>query len=70
MSQPKHLSAVEAVVNTIVGWSVAFGAQLIVFPWMGIHVSLHDNAVIGTIFTIISLIRSYIVRRMFNAIRP
>jgi hypothetical protein len=69
VSQPRHLSAIEAVVNTIVGWSVAFGAQLVVFPLMGIHISLHDNAVIGTIFTIISLIRSYIVRRVFNAIR-
>jgi hypothetical protein len=64
------MSLIEAVVNTIVGWSVAFAGQLVVFPLMGIHISLHDNAVIGTIFTLISLVRSYILRRVFNAIRP
>jgi hypothetical protein len=37
-----------------------------VFPLFGIRVSLADNLLIGVVFTVVSLARSYALRRVFN----
>lgn len=66
MSQSRTMSAVESVANIAIGIGVAFAAQLIVFPALGIPVSLGQNVQITAIFTVVSLIRSYAVRRVFN----
>lgn len=68
MSQSRRLSAVEAVANVAIGYGVALCAQIVVFPMFGMTVSLGDNLAIGAIFTAVSLVRSYAVRRLFNAI--
>ena len=59
-------SAVEAVVNVIVGYGLAVTSQVIVFPLFGIHASVTTNLKIGLILTVISLIRSYTLRRIFT----
>jgi hypothetical protein len=41
--------------------------QMIVFPLFGLHASLGENLLIGGLFTCISLARSYVLRRLFNA---
>ena len=64
--QRKAHSALEAVVNVVVGYGIAVAAQIMVFPWFGLHASLQDNLVIGALFTVISLARSYLLRRLFN----
>lgn len=64
--QKKKHSALESVVNVLVGYGVALASQLIIFPLFGMHVSLNDNIQIGLWFTAISLVRSYILRRVFN----
>ena len=66
MSQPRILSAVESVANVAVGLGVAFMAQLIVFPALHIAVSLEQNVQIAAIFTVVSLVRGYVIRRLFN----
>lgn len=68
MSQSRRLSAVEAVANVAIGYGVALCAQIAVFPLFGLHPSLGDNLAIGAVFTVVSLARSYAVRRLFNAI--
>lgn len=68
MSQSRRLSAVEAVANVAIGYGAALCAQIVVFPLFGMTVSLGDNLAIGAIFTAVSLVRSYAVRRLFNAI--
>lgn len=67
MSQPRAHSALEAVVNVAVGYIVAVGAQLAIFPIFEIRVALADNMAIGAAFTAVSLVRSYALRRLFNA---
>lgn len=67
--QSRRMSAIEAIANVAVGYGVAVLAQLAIFPLFGIAVSLGDNLAIGAAFTVISLARSYAVRRLFNAIR-
>ena len=66
VGQTRKGSAVEAVCNVAIGYIVAICSQLLVFPWFGIHVALADNLVIGLWFTFISLVRGYIIRRVFN----
>lgn len=66
MSQSRRMSLVESCVNVAVGYGVAVGAQVAIFPLFGIRVSLTDNMLIGVAFTLVSLGRSYALRRVFN----
>lgn len=67
MEQSKLESLIECIANIIIGYSVALASQIIIFPLVGIHIPLSTNAVIGLYFTAISLARSYVLRRWFNA---
>jgi len=64
--QSRVTSLVEAVANVVVGYGVAVATQMIVFPRFGLHATIDQNLGIGLIFTIVSLIRSYTLRRVFN----
>lgn len=66
MSQSRVSSAQESFANVTVGYVVAILSQLLVFPFYGIHVPLQTNVAIGLWFTVISLVRSYALRRWFN----
>ena len=65
--QSRLASFLESIVNIAIGYGVAVASQLAIFPLFGIHIPLSDNLAIGAWFTVISLIRSYVVRRAFNA---
>lgn len=67
--QTKTQSLVEAGANVLVGYLVALLSQLLVFPLFGIHVPFSSNLAIGAWFTVISLIRSYVLRRWFNGLK-
>ena len=60
------MSFVEAWANVLVGYGVAVLTQIAVFPLFGIRASLSANLGIGLVFTIVSLARSYALRRLFN----
>lgn len=64
--QSRAMSIVESVANVAVGYGVAVCAQILVFPLFGIDASLGANLGIGAIFTVVSLCRSYALRRLFN----
>ena len=66
MIQSRTMSAVESVANVVIGYGVALTTQVIVFGLLEIPVSLEQNLWIGGIFTAVSLVRSYVVRRLFN----
>jgi hypothetical protein len=63
------MSLIEAIANVAVGYAVAVLTQIMVFPVFGLNVSLSENLVIGSIFTGISICRSFVLRRVFEAIR-
>jgi len=69
MRQSRRASFFEAVTNVVVGYFVAVGGQIIIFPFFGMHLKVADNLVIGFMFTCVSLIRSYVLRRIFNRIQ-
>lgn len=64
--QTRLQSLIEAWVNVIIGYFVALIAQLIVFPLYDLEVSFSQNLQIGLIFTVVSIARSYLLRRLFN----
>lgn len=63
--QSKIQSLIESIVNILIGYFTALFSQLLVFPLFDINIPLSDNLLIGLYFTIISLVRSYLVRRYF-----
>ncbi|MBE0474896.1 hypothetical protein [Rhodoferax sp.] len=69
MKQSRAMSLVEAVTNVLVGYGVAVMTQVLVFPLFGLHATLRDNLTIGLVFTAVSLLRSYLLRRAFEAWR-
>ena len=64
--QSRRQSLIEAITNVVVGYALAVLTQIVVFPWFGLKVSLNDNLAIGAIFVIISLLRGYALRRLFE----
>ena len=64
--QTKYQSLIESLTNILIGYLTALLSQVLIFPLFDIDVSLQDNLLIGLYFTIISLLRSYLVRRYFN----
>ena len=66
MTQTKTQSAVESVANVAIGYGVSLAANAAILPLFGIAISTADNLVIGAIYTVISIARSYCVRRAFN----
>ena len=67
MHQTRLESLAEVTINVIIGWVIAFVTQIIVFPAFNIHVSLVNQFWISVIFTVVSIIRGYVIRRWFNA---
>jgi len=66
--QSKKLSIVEAVSNTVIGLLTSFAIQLMIYPILNIEVSINQNIIITFVFFIASIIRGYLVRRLFNKI--
>ncbi|MGZ9083851.1 MAG: DUF7220 family protein [Rhodoplanes sp.] len=60
---------IDAIANVAVRYALAVLTQMLVFPIFGLQVSLSDNLAIGAAFTAISLTRSYVLRRLFEAFR-
>jgi hypothetical protein len=69
MKQSRAMSLVEAVTNVVVGYGVAVVTQILIFPIFGLHTTLAQNLKMGAIFTIVSIGRSFALRRLFETIR-
>lgn len=69
MTQSRRMSLVEAATNLIVGYALAVGIQIVVFPVFGIHIALGDQLAIGLAFTGVSLVRTFVLRRQFERFR-
>ena len=63
------MSLIEAIANVVIGYGIAVITQIIVFPVFGFQLGTGDNLAIGAIFTLVSLVRSFALRRLFEARR-
>lgn len=64
--QTKLQSAVEVLASTAIGYGVALLAQLFILEYYKIELPMSDNLKIVAFFTVVSIIRGYGVRRLFN----
>ena len=64
--QSKLMSLWESWFNVIVGFGVNYIANLTVLPLFGVYINPIDNIFIGLIYTLISVCRSYCIRRYMN----
>ena len=66
MMQSPVMSLTEAVANVVVGYGVAVVVQIGVFPLFGFWPTIRQNLTLGAVFTGVSLVRSYVLRRLFE----
>ena len=64
--QSKRESMIESLTSTTIGIIIGIVLNLTILPIFGYPVSWSDSLWISVIFTIVSIIRSYIIRRWFN----
>ncbi len=64
--QTKKQSLIESLTNVTIWYITALFSQLLIFPIFNIDVTFSENLAIWLYFTVISLARSYIIRRYFN----
>jgi hypothetical protein len=67
--QSRRMSFAEAVTNTVVGYLLAVGLQLALFPMFALPARLGDALGLGAAFTFASVGRSYVLRRLFARLR-
>lgn len=67
MNQSRIGSLIESLVNIAIGFGINLWANMVILPWFGFPVSLGTAFHIGCAFTVISVIRSYAIRRWFNS---
>ena len=65
--QTKKQSLIESLTSTMIGIIIGIVLNLTVLPIFGYPVSVADSLWISVIFTIVSISRSYIIRRWFNS---
>ena len=67
MKQSRLESLVEASLNTASGFVVSLLAwRWIVAPFFGLPLDMASNLGVTTFFTVLSVVRSYVWRRLFN----
>lgn len=66
MNQSRQKSALETLAQTLTGLIISILIQIVLYPVMGIPVTLEQNFIITAVFFAASLLRGYIVRRIFN----
>ncbi len=66
--QSKKGSLIEAAVNTFIGYMFTLVLSPLVYHIAGVQMSAAKLNLVVLMFTIISVIRSYIIRRFFNHI--
>lgn len=64
--QSRKGSFIEACINVLIGFWINFFANLVILPMVGFHITVSQNLYIGLLYTLVSVARSYAIRRWFN----
>jgi uncharacterized membrane protein YgaE (UPF0421/DUF939 family) len=67
--QSRFGSIIETLTNVVVGLIISFVANLLIFPLFGWEISTSQNIILVIFYTVISIVRSYALRRIFNKIK-
>ena len=64
-SQTRSMSLIESVANTGAGFLVSLVLQISLFSLMSIETTTSQNLLMSGVFTVASLVRGYLMRRLF-----
>ena len=64
-SQTRSMSLVESIANTGAGFLVSLLIQITLFSIMAIETTTTQNLTMSGVFTLASLVRGYLMRRVF-----
>ena len=64
--QTKKKSLIESTVQTLIGLGTSILIQITIYPLMGIPVTFEQNLIITAVFCVVSIVRGYMVRRLFE----
>ena len=67
MKQSRTMSLIEAITNVVVGFGLAVLTQVLAFPAFGLQATLSQNLQLAALFSAISVLRSFVLRRAFEA---
>lgn len=67
--QSRSVSFFETLTSTLLGFVLSVAVQRLLFPAMGHDFGYAENMVVASVFTAISILRGYTVRRVFNTLR-
>lgn len=68
MKQSKLMSMLESLINIVVGFGISLLAQMFFLPMLGVEIAFHQNLMFALIMTVISIARSFTLRRVFEAL--
>jgi hypothetical protein len=66
VTQTRLQSFRESWANTALGLVVSIAASFVIFPLLGMQSNAFQNIGAVLAFTVISVVRNYVVRRFFN----
>ena len=64
--QSRLMSLIESLTNVAIGMVVSFFGQIVVSHWYNLPLNVTQNMQIVLFFTVLSVARSYVLRRVFN----
>ena len=65
--QSKRESMIETLTSVFVGWLIGVILNLTILPLFNYNITVVDSLWVSLIFTVISVIRGYVIRRWFNS---
>ena len=68
MTQNRLGSLIEVCINIAIGFAINWIANIYILPLYGFNITGGQAFSLGLLFTAISVVRSYIIRRWFNSL--
>ena len=65
--QTKKQSLIETLTSVFVGWIIGVILNLTILPLFDYNITVVDSLWVSLIFTVISVVRGYVIRRLFNS---
>ena len=65
--QSKMESMIETLTSVFVGWIIGVILNMLVLPLFDYDITVVDSLLVSLIFTVISVVRGYLIRRFFNS---
>jgi len=65
--QSRLSSFIESMANVFIGYVLSLAVQIVVYLMFGATFTFMQNIKIGLVFMVVAIVRSYFLRRYFNA---